>query len=160
MKPSAFGSGANFGFDGNFPQWIRQECSLRDVVGQDVLVRFGLLSDSDAQFDGFFLSDVAVRVYRDSVAQRGTTALLAQPRLSPNAITPSSDLRIEFPLSNEIQADIRLYNVLGQTLFASDAVPIASDGVATLRLPTLARGLYFVTIRISGGTTQAQLMVL
>jgi murein tripeptide amidase MpaA len=160
MKPSAFGSGANFGFDGNFPQWIRQECSLRDAVGQDVLVRFGLLSDSDAQFDGFFLSDIAVRVYSDSVAQRGTTALLAQPRLSPNTITQSSDLRIEFPLSNEIQTDIRLYNVLGQTLFASDAVPIASDGVATLRLPTLARGLYFVTIRTSGGTTQAQLMVL
>lgn len=160
MKPSTFGSGAVFGFDGNFPQWIRQECSLQNMLGQDILIRFGLLSDGDAQFDGFFLSDVAVRTYRDSILQRGALSLLAQPRISPNAITQSSELRIEFPLSNEIQSDIRLYNVLGQMLFAADAVPIASDGVVTLRLPTLARGLYFVDIRTTSGTTKAQLMVL
>lgn len=160
MKPSSFGSGANFGFDGNFPQWIRQECSLQSVLGQDVLVRFGLLSDSDAQFDGFFLSDIAMRIYRDSLAPTTSINLLAQPRLSPNAISAGDDLRIEFPLSNETKADIRLYNVLGQTLFAADAVQIGSDGVAVLRLPTLAKGLYFVEIHTMSGTTKAQLMAL
>ena len=45
-------------------------------------------------------------------------------------------------------------------LFAADAVQIASDGIAALRLPTLARGLYFVEIHTTSRTTKTQLMVL
>ena len=149
MKPTrAFNSG--FGFDGNFPQWIRQECSLREVLGQDVLLRFGLLSDADAEFDGFYISDVAVRLYRDTLAQR-TNTLLAQPRLTPNNLRIGSDINIEFPLSNETQTDVIIYNVLGQVVFAATGIAIASDGIATLRPALFAGGLYFVEVRTASG---------
>jgi hypothetical protein len=123
---------------------------LREVLGQDVLLRFGLLSDADAEFDGLYVSDVAVRLYRDTLAQR-TNTLLAQPRLTPNNLRIGSDINIEFPLSNETQTDAIIYNVLGQVVFAATGVAIASDGIATLRPALFAGGIYFVEVRTASG---------
>lgn len=157
MKPSTTFGG--FGYDGNFPQWIRQECSLRDFLGQDILLRFGLLSDGDAQFDGIYISDVAVRLYRDSIIQR-SSSLLTAPRLAPNTVRGGNEVRIEFPLSNEVQADVAIYNVLGQVVFSGTALPIASDGTLVFRPTTFAGGVYFVEIRTGTGSIRLPLMVL
>ncbi|MCU0425050.1 MAG: immune inhibitor A [Candidatus Kapabacteria bacterium] len=157
MKPSTGFGG--FGYDGNFPQWIRQECSLREFLGQDILLRFGLLSDGDAQFDGIYISDVAVRLYRDSITQRFVQNLSA-PRLSPNAIRSGGEVRIEFPLSNDVQANVNVYNVLGQVVFSGSALPIVSDGTLVFRPSALAGGLYFVEIRTETSSVRLPLLVL
>lgn len=160
MKPSSFSASVGFGFDGNFPQWIRQECSLREVVGQNILLRFGLLSDTDAEFDGFFISDVAVRMYRDSLVQRSNSTLLAQPRLAPNTMRAGGDLNIEFPLSNETKTNVAIYNVLGQVVFVANDVNITPDGIAVIRAALYGSGLYIVEVRTASGIVRMPLMVL
>ncbi|MCS6808078.1 MAG: M14 family zinc carboxypeptidase [Bacteroidota bacterium] len=157
MKPSALYGG--FGFDGNFPQWIRQECSLNHVLGKRILLRFGLLTDNSAQFDGIYVADIALRLYTDTPARSMARSSLSAPRLLPNSISTGEKLRVEFPLSSFVQANISVYNVLGQVVYYMSDVPVAPDNTATIRFDAVSRGMYVVEIRTEQGITRLPLLV-
>jgi hypothetical protein len=157
MKPSPRFRDFPFGFDGNFPQWIRQECSLNDFIGRDILLRFGLLSDGNGEFDGILISDVALRLYRDSAASPSPPDdAFTEPRLLPNAIAQGQDARIEFPLGDVGRlADIRVVSAIGQTLALERGTRIPDEGVARVRLPFLPKGLYIIEIVVSDDSPSA-----
>lgn len=149
-----------FGYDGNFPQWIRQECTLNEYLGKNIFLRFGMISDAASQFDGILVSDVALRLYSDTLQRRSTTTLFDSPIILPNLVNQGSDIFIQLPLASiDTPVNISLVNVVGQRVMDTSNLIAASDG--TIQLPTslLARGIYFAEIRIAGSVTRKQVLV-
>lgn len=170
MKPGQGGAQPTdgFGFDGNFPQWIRQECSLDEFVGKDIMLRFGVLSDANGgQFDGWYLSDIALRTYKDSVAARQTMLTVVNDlRVLPNVVLGERELQIIVPTAMlqsvpQQTLTVTIFNMLGQRVF-TDAVTI-QDGIGAFRNPSLPRGVYLVIVSnntVGGGTLSSKQTIL
>jgi carboxypeptidase T len=165
MKPISSDAPSVVGFSGSFPQWTRQECSLNAFAGNTVLLRFGMISDVGAEFDGISVTDVAVRLYSDSTENsRFLTERADAPRILPNTVLQGEDVRIEFPVSanvgtNDETADVVMVNSVGQRVLALEGVRVSSDGVVLLRTVGIARGLYVVQIRLGSVVVRRQVMV-
>ena len=164
MKPASYvvSVGADgFGYDGNFPQWIRQEYPLDAWLGKDVLVRFGMITDASAQFDGFYVSDVALRLYRDTLSRRVAPTGTDVPRVVPNVVAQGADIRVELPLvSVDTEADVTVFNTIGQRCIAASGINAANDGTIFLPSSSLARGVYVVEVRLKNGTVTRERVII
>ncbi len=163
MKPGVSVPGVGeqgFGYDGNFPQWIRQEYPLDAWLGRDVLIRFGIISDNAAVFDGMYVRDVALRLYRDSLSSRGASNTLQAPRLAPNTIELGNEIRIDLPLmSVDTPVDVRLVNTIGQQVILLTGINAANDGTIFLPTSTLSRGMYIAEIRMGASLTRERVLL-
>jgi len=146
-------------FDGNFPQWIRQEASLDEFLGRDVLLRFGVLTDNDGQFDGMYVSDIALRAYSGSPSTRVTvTAPITTFRVAPSVVLTESEIALLVPPEvTAKQAVASFVNVLGQV--AHQTVVDINDGVAYLRNPFVPPGVYGVTLTAEGVALKQTILV-
>ncbi|TAE31189.1 MAG: hypothetical protein EAZ92_03330 [Candidatus Kapaibacterium sp.] len=163
MKPGTFVPSVGeqgFGYDGNFPQWIRQEYPLDAWLGKNVLIRFGIISDNGAVFDGMYVRDMALRLYRDSLSPRIVSNNLQAPRLAPNTIEQGNEIRIDLPLmSLDTPVDVRLVNAIGQQVLQLTGINAANDGTIFLPTSTLARGLYIAEIRMGTNLTREKVLL-
>lgn len=147
-----------FGLDGNFPLWIRQECSLNEFLGSDVLLRFGVLTDFDGTFDGWLLSSIVLRRYLDSPTfVRVPQHRVEELRIVPNVLFSEEHITLALPAAfTTPQVTVRMYNMLGQLVLERSLDVF--DNVATLRNPFLPRGIYVVVVS-SGNTVARQNML-
>lgn len=79
-------------FDGQQPEWVREEMSLNDFVGQKIDLQFELLSDAGVTYKGFFFDDVQITAVLDSVtgiqqANSGNSSLSAYPNPANDVLT-------------------------------------------------------------------------
>ncbi len=146
-------------FDGNFPQWIRQEASMDEFVGRDVLLRFGVLTDNDGQFDGIYISDVALRMYSGSLSARVTAnAPISAFRVAPSVVLTESEIALLVPPEvTAKQASVLFVNVLGQV--AHQTLVDINDGVAYLRNPFVPPGVYGVMLMADGVALKQTILV-
>jgi murein tripeptide amidase MpaA len=163
MKSGRYAPGIGdegFGYDGNFPQWIRQEYPLDAWLGKNILVRFGMISDASAQFDGFYVSNVALRLYADTLSQRVIIPSAANPRVLPNVIVQGADIRVEVPISSiDAPLSLSIVNVIGQRVFAEENAKVQVDGSVLIPSASFARGLYFVEVRSGSTITREKLLI-
>jgi carboxypeptidase T len=151
-----------FGFDGNFPSPIRQECSLDEFLGSEVLLRFGMLSENDGAFDGWYLADIAVRRYAAAPTfVRLPTQEVSDLTVAPSVIFAEREINLLLPASFSAgagaaaatgRATVNFYNVLGQLVATSDER--IADGQITMRNPSLPAGTHLVVV--SNGSARAR----
>jgi carboxypeptidase T len=155
-----FGNQGGIGYDGNFPQWIRQEYPLDAWLDKNILVRFGVISDGSAQFDGMYVSDVALRLYSDTLTPRINTASLQSPRILPNVVPQGTEIRIEMPLTSiDAPSEVYVVNVIGQRVLSLSGVNTSNDGLILLPSSALARGVYFVEVRLGASVTRERILI-
>jgi hypothetical protein len=148
-----------FGFDGNFPLWIRQECSLDEFLGKEVLLRLGVLSDQDGAFDGMYLSDMYVRGYTESPTFIATSRTEVNAlRVAPSVIFSESELQLALPAAfKQPRVRVQFANLLGQTVFDTHADVF--EGVATLRNPFLPQGVYILIASDDAAVARQQIFI-
>lgn len=148
-----------YGFDGNFPIWIRQECSLDAFLGKEILLRLGVLTDDGGSFDGIYLSDMYVRGYTDAPTFVATARPdLKDLRVAPSVILSESEVQLVLPSSfKQSQVRVQFANLLGQIVF--DTRADVFEGVAALRNPFLPQGVYVVIVSDDAASARQQVLI-
>jgi hypothetical protein len=146
-RPQERGS---FGFDGNFPIYTFQEFTLDNYIGKEIFIRFGSLTDGSGTFEGWYISHVAMDVYRDIPVSVAIEQQQNEVRIAP--IPARTFFRVTLPNTIESGSMIRytLYNIHGEKVLEQEKILATKElYVETDNVPT---GMYF--LQIQSGTHQ------
>ncbi len=162
MKPATGIKGTKqesgtYGFDGNFPTWVRQECSMNEYIGKRVLIRFGLLSDEQGNHDGIYLRDITLRMYDDTMSGVGTASSLQtahievfpSPSLSGTVYVALSKTNAQLP-QNSIYT-LQMFNSIGQKCYqTSGEINGGNEKVISISTVGFASGFYRISVQFNG----------
>lgn len=147
--------GGSPGYTGNKGQWAWEQITLAPYIGRQIRIRFQLTSDSGLRGDGFYVDELRVLDYRDTVV----TGIAGEPsapyalRLAqnyPNPFNPSTTIR--FTLPARTHALLRVVDPLGRevAVLADEELP-AGDHERVFdvrdRVGGLASGVYYYQLR-------------
>ena len=111
-----------YGFAASFPEWITQECSLNDFIGQSILIRFGMLSDRGARYDGWHLKDIKIRNYSEidfsSVDDEKSANTF---NCYPNPVYKGRNLTVSLTnnSNNNQKCTIKIMDILGHVVYSN-----------------------------------------
>jgi hypothetical protein len=127
-------------YDGEQTEWVKEEISLSDYIGEEVKIRFQLRSDGGVTADGFYFDALSVDVIKKSPT--GTEEPLTAPfQIAPNPV--DNLLHLQTELTNY---SVELTNSLGQVVTRAEG----RSGAGTLSVENLPMGVYQLTVRSEG----------
>lgn len=127
-------------YDGQQEEWVKEEISLNDYLGEQVKIRFQLQSDGGVTRDGFYFDALSVDVVRG--LPTSTEAPLTAPfQVIPNPVNEVLAMQTELT-----DYSIRLTNSLGQVVRSETG----RTGSGTLKVKRLPAGIYQLTVRAKG----------
>jgi hypothetical protein len=106
------------GYDGKQTTWIKEQVNLNAFIGENPFyLRFNLKSDSYVNDDGWYIDDISIVVYRDSIIssiepQKLTVNKFELYQNSPNPFNPTTQIR--FGLANAGVVEIKIFDSLGK----------------------------------------------
>jgi carboxypeptidase T len=131
-------------YDGVQNSWVKETMDLSDFIGENIQLRFSLVSDNFTRGDGFKFDDLKVLVVQDSVVQTGIGELRNQDiRVYPNPAKELLYVQHDFE-GGAVQ--ITIQNVLGQEL----VVKQANSSKTHFEIGYLSAGTYFVFVKREG----------
>ncbi|WP_298546259.1 M14 family zinc carboxypeptidase [uncultured Aquimarina sp.] len=128
-------------YDGTQTDWVLEEISLSDYLGETIKVRFQFVSDGNTEGDGFFFDDLKVNSISQTVLDVQDN-VFSEFKIFPN---PAKDI-LKISPSSSINFNLNLRNVIGQEVYAKYEV----SGNQEFDISKLNSGLYFLSIEING----------
>ena len=136
-------------YDGTMNDWVREEISLNDFVGDTIGLRFKLNSDTYVEGDGFYFDDLTVSVIST------TTGIVLHPSANriyvskayPNPATNQIAVAYNFNGISKI-ADYQLISVSGSRI--SGGAIVGNNGTLRLKVNNLMPGIYFLELSAGG----------
>lgn len=123
--------------------WVREEISLSDYLGETILMRFVLKSDAGVNFDGFYFDDFTVSA---KINDAGLEEKQWQFNIFPN---PAKD---EFLISSSellTGATLQFLDISGKLIQSASISAVTNEySVSTNKL---ANGTYFLSILQANG---------
>ncbi len=163
MKLASAASGSrqaqgSFGFDGIAHEWQLLESNLDAFVGKELSLRFGMLSDARGEFDGIYLRNIRVRVYRAAALGGGAETGFS---LQPNPVGSETAVALALPPNTLLaNAEVSVLNTLGQRVFFRRAHQLGIfKNQLLLPLATLGSGTYTVVLTAAGRQTSRRLVI-
>jgi len=130
-------------YDGVQNSWVKESIDLTDFIGENIQLRFSMVSDNFTRGDGFKFDDMKVLVVQDStqtgIRDQNAFAFQIYPNPTINKLTIVSDVAIG--------SNIVVRNVLGQEMLNTTII----SGQTILNVSTLSLGTYFVYIENESG---------
>lgn len=136
-------------YDGVQEEWVQEEMSLNSFLGQNILIRFQLVSDNFSEFDGFYFDDLSIS-YINATGVGMPEPVAKNPVLSepvPNPATGDATLKYSDAGKNAV---LEVYNVFGQLVWKTTLDN--TNGKVRIPAGKFASGLYSCFIRTSNGT--------
>jgi hypothetical protein len=124
-------------YDGIQSGWIQESISLSDYLGQQILVRFQMVTDQNVNEDGFYFDDLKIVVIDTATAGEDSDELDQLVHLFPNPV--KNQLFINTSLM-KFQATV--YNVQGQQLYRYES----KEANLELDYSGYSSGIYFLNI--------------
>ncbi|CAN5384464.1 hypothetical protein BH11BAC1_BH11BAC1_04630 [soil metagenome] len=135
-------------YDGSRREWVKEEMSLNDYLGQNILIRFRLMSDNFSEFDGFYFDDLQiVDINNNGVGiDKPASSSFLSPAI-PNPSTSSAMVNYSNVGSN---ARILVYNTYGQLVWNKSL----TGPFGTIIIPTkkFSSGVYSYFIQLADGS--------
>jgi carboxypeptidase T len=156
-KYTTINNGLNFGnpcYTGVRHTWVREDMSLDDYVGMDILIRYRMESDQWGEYDGIYLDDIILEVLDTSgsgIHENVSNALIGQ-----NIPNPSIEETF-IPLKNTSAGVIEIYSQVGQLVKTQD-VNANANGVF-VSTADLAAGVYSYRFVSDGVATETRRMI-
>ncbi|MEW6468038.1 MAG: M14 family zinc carboxypeptidase [Bacteroidota bacterium] len=141
-------------YDGYQFAWLKEEMPLDNFIGQNILIRFVVVSDGGGTADGFYFDDVKVEKIIPSTI--GMSEYVTGITIEQNMPNPASDYTyINYSLpASAADAVLYVYNSFGQVVMN---LPLDVKGYSLLlNTQALAQGVYYVQVR-SGEVSSASL---
>lgn len=132
-------------YEGFQNSWVKEEISLDDYLGQNVLIRFRLVSDGFVEYDGYYFDDLLI-----TKVLPGTNSIEEIPVngiavVSPNPTSGSVYVSFSAPVS---QGSLLIYDSMGKMV---QQTPVNSGSVSEkVDISRLAKGVYMVLFRSQG----------
>ncbi len=143
--PASFG-GTTPMYDGLQDLFVKEEINLNAYLGQQLMVKFVLLTDGGATYDGFYFDDFLVRKILTVSSGINEIKLENDVVVFPN---PSNG-QITIKNSGEKVYTIKLYNELGQEVIKAGKLE-ANEKDKTIYLEHLEAGIYFIELSTTEG---------
>lgn len=123
-------------YDGRQSDWVFEEISLSDYIGESILVRFQLRSDNGVTEDGFYFDDLTISILGNPVL--GTNDVnTSEFTLFPNPVNDILNIRTQLSAY-----DLQVYNLQGQLIAETEN----NDGTTTFDYSSYASGLYIMKL--------------
>lgn len=141
-------------YDGMQSTWVLEEIDLSQYLGQNIKIRFQIVSDGGVTEDGFYFDDLKVNVVYGSTGIENLTengAFLGNSY--PNPTKNNATINYVLPI-NTISASLVLTNTLGQVI---SKTPITSEkNKITISTHLLEQGIYFYYIESENNRTSSK----
>jgi hypothetical protein len=147
-----------FGFQGNMPEWEFQKADLTPYLKSKVRIRFGMLSDRGAEFDGFAVKNVRMIAYADSFS---SIEDLSMSQLHVNVFPlPSQDIVYLNISRNEqsspITFSVSIHDQVGREVIASrEDMLYEKNMIIPIDCSGLSSGIYVIRIKNGFGNAQS-----
>ncbi len=134
-------------YDGKQLVWVKEEINLSDYMGQNIYLRFSMISDAFNNGDGFYFDDLQIKalVEKDIVAIHSLKTTDYKVKASPNPAFEYVNLDFSIPIKN---GNLLVYNALGDLLFNEN---IQNKKTITLNTNSWNPGIYFCQITDQSG---------
>lgn len=125
--------------------WVKEEISLDDYLGQNILIRFLLTSDSWLEYDGYYFDDLLVTKVLPGTNQLTETLQPTLLTVSPNPAHDYAYISLSSPVN---QGKAVVYNSLGAMVYSVTL----NHGTTSMRLELsdIKPGVYFVRVESQG----------
>lgn len=130
-------------FTGHFPLWIRQKASLDKFLGNEILIRLGVISGPSVRFDGIFIKDIKLMLYPELMNISNEDYIQPGIQIYPNPGRVGENIYFDIYRNNFHLSNITLFNYLGQRIYEFD---VSNMGRINIDTSNFEPGFYFVII--------------
>jgi hypothetical protein len=144
-------------YDGFQSTWVKEEISLSDYLGENILARFTIVSDGGVREDGFYFDDFEINVvYGTNGIEELTENGLYISQNIPNPANETTTINYILPQSKG-DAALLITNGMGQII---DKISInnLSQNVE-YSTSALAQGVYYYYIESNGQRSLTKKMI-
>ncbi|MEO8761947.1 MAG: T9SS type A sorting domain-containing protein, partial [Bacteroidia bacterium] len=132
-------------YDGIQDAWLHETIDLSDYLGQNIKLRFNLVSDAGVDYDGLYFDDISVKkivASTNGISQYSN--LKSHISLYPN---PSSgNFVLAYNASTSSTIKITITNILGEEVYTAEQNNVTKT-TQLISLPNVASGTYFVRVQ-------------
>ena len=139
-------------YSGKQDDWVEEEISLSDYVGQRINIAFRLVSDSYVEEDGFYFDDIEVLTVGNPLST-ADDLLMAKMSIHPNPTLES--IQLSFTLGDDQKdVQVRIYNSMGMNISSiSIGDRVSGSHEVSIETNDLKTGFYFCQILSKGGAS-------
>jgi carboxypeptidase T len=143
-------------FTGVQQNWVKEEMSLDNFLGNNILLRFRLRSDFGVEMDGFYFDDLLVQTIDTStigIAENHLASSIGQNM--PNPADEYTFVNVNRPQENSV---LEIYDSFGRLVMTENV----TAGAANVRLntATLPAGIYFYRLAYGNEASETRRMVI
>lgn len=142
-------------YNGFRSSWVKEDMSLDNYVGMNILIRYRLESDFGVEYDGFYMDDVIIEVLDTTLNSIGENSTLTN--LGQNIPNPANEETF-IPISTTEAGVIEIYSQFGQLVLTQN-VAANSNGVF-VNTSLLSDGVYFYQMNVNGVSTATRKMTI
>ncbi len=130
-------------YDGAQNNWVAEEMSLNDFLGQTILIKIVLKSDGFQEFDGFYFDDFKIEMIQNNTAISTTTS---SPVFLSLAVPNPSSSQTTINYTNITSgSSLAVYNLFGQLIWR---YPLKeSSGKISIPVSHFSEGIYMYCIQ-------------
>ncbi len=143
-------------YDGVQKDWVQEEVSLNDFLGQKITLRFLFWSDSFVEEDGFYFDDLQISKLGGEV-ETSIADYLPNPNLllsqnSPNPTDGQTFFNFQLQQGMTSEVDLVVYNTLGQSVHRQ-SINNSAKGKVVLNVSDLENGMYYSRLESKEGSS-------
>ena len=129
-------------FDEKEFNWVQEEMSLNNFLGQDIILRFVIVSDNGQEYDGFYFDDITVVTLPDNTSINNVYSPFI--KIYPNPALENVNITYQNVMTG---SNLICYDVFGRTVLT---IPISEQsGKTTFSTESLSPGIYFFGIQFA-----------
>ena len=136
-------------YDSEQSDWVNEQVSLNDFLGQNILLRFRLVSDSWSEYDGFYFDDLKV-VYINAtgvgIPHPDANAIFLSPAV-PNPATHGAVVNYS---NVSVNSSLVVYDTYGRLVWKKELTD--QSGKIMIPADMLSPGMYSYFIELSDGS--------
>lgn len=157
-KYTTLNQNLNFGnpcYTGVKQTWVKEDMSLDDYIGMDIMIRYRIDTDGWGEYDGVYLDDIKIEVLDTSgigIQENGNGDFIGQ-----NIPNPSGEETF-IPLQTSTDGVIEIYSQVGQLVLTQNVVA-GTNGVQ-LNTASLAEGVYTYRFVGENAATESRRMII
>ncbi len=130
-------------YDGNQSEWVLEEISLEDYLGEQIFIRFVFESDGGVTDDGFYFDDIQVVMLEQLSTEATPQTRDAEVRVYPNPAKENIFVNIA---GESTSAKITFYNLKGEKVLQKTV----TKGSAPVSVVGWPKGAYMYTVQSAG----------
>ena len=133
-------------YEGTKIDWVKETVSLYDYIGQNIKIRFLLVSDAFAEFDGFYFDDLSIETLSSNTGVTSKPLNIFLSQAYPNPATEKAV--VNFHLANVGDAFV-VYNSFGQLMMKKEIT--STSGTIEIATENFSGGMYTYLIQMKDG---------